>query len=38
MQLVECHLGRDAGYQPAENQERERLREGPDGHPCELNI
>ena len=37
MQLVECHLGRDAGYQPAEKREPERLREGPDGRQCELN-
>jgi len=37
MQLVECHLGRDAGYQPAANRERERFREGPDERQCELN-
>ena len=37
MQLVECHLGRDAGYQPAEKRERERFREGPDGRQCERN-
>jgi len=37
MQLVECRLGRDAGYQPAEKREPERLREGPDGHQRELN-
>ena len=30
MQLVECRLGRDAGYQPAEKREPERSGFGRD--------